>query len=73
MSHPLRVASVSCGVVTGSFTGESSQVLSDRSVEGYKTRVFDMRKTGVTETDFLVPSKKNFIHDSYEHILSMAI
>ena len=35
------------GVVTGRFTGMSSQVLSDRFVEGYKTRAFDRRKTGL--------------------------
>ena len=41
------------GVVTGRFTGMSSQVLSDRFVEEYKTRAFDRRKTGVAETVFL--------------------
>jgi hypothetical protein len=51
----------------------SSQVLSDRFVEEYKTRAFDRRKTGVAEPDFLVPSKKNFIHDTHKHVRSMAV
>ena len=44
---------VGSGVVTGRFTWMSSQVLSDRFVEGYKTRAFERRKTGVAETVFL--------------------
>lgn len=70
------MVTVGRSVVNGRFTGMSSQVLSvlsDRFVEEYKTRAFDRRKTEGAETDFLVPSKKNFIHDTYKHVRSMAV
>jgi hypothetical protein len=63
---PTLGSTVTGDVVTGRFTGMTSQVLSNRFVEGYKKWAFKRRKTGVAETNFLVSIKN--IHPRYTQI-----